>query len=76
MLDKLKERVYRTIGPSLPTSIEPLVHRRNMASLSLLYWYYFGRCSSELAELGTLPYSRGKSTCYSDMYVCVCVKCI
>ena len=76
MLDKLKERVYRAIGPSLATSFELLVHRRNIASLSLFYWYYFGRCSSELAELGTLPYSRGRFTCYSDMYVCVCVKFI
>ena len=29
--------------------------------------YYFGRCcSSELAQLVPLPYSRGRSTCYSD----------
>ena len=28
--------------------------------------YYFGRCSSELAELFPLPYSRGRSTRYSD----------
>ena len=27
---------------------------------------YFVRCSSELAELVPLPFSRGKSTCYSD----------
>ena len=45
---------------------EPLAHRRNVASLSLFYRYYFGRCSSELAQLVPLPYSRGRSTCYSD----------
>ena len=28
--------------------------------------YYFGRCSSELAELVPLPYSQGRSTWYSD----------
>ena len=39
---------------------------RNIASLSLFYRYYFGRCSSELAQLATLPYSRGRSTRYSD----------
>ena len=33
---------------------------------SLFYRYYFGRCSSELAELVPLPYSRGRSACYSD----------
>ena len=27
---------------------------------------YFGRCSSELAELVPLPYSRGRSIGYSD----------
>ena len=26
--------------------------------------YYFGRCSSELAQLVPFPFSRGKSTCY------------
>ena len=38
----------------------------NVASLSPLYRYYFGRCSSELAQLIPLLFSRGKSTRYSD----------
>ena len=37
-----------------------------MASLSLIYRYYFGRCSLELAELVPLPFSRGRSAHYSD----------
>ena len=37
-----------------------------VASLSLLYSYYFGRCSSELAQLVPLPFSRVRSTRYSD----------
>ena len=49
LLDKLQKRICRTVGPSLAASLEPLAHRRNVASLSLLYRYYFGRCSSELA---------------------------
>ena len=28
--------------------LEPLAHRRNVASLTLFYRYYFGRCSSKL----------------------------
>ena len=32
-------------GPSLAASLEPLAHRRNVASVSLFYEYYFGRCS-------------------------------
>ena len=51
LLDKLQKRLCRTVGPSLATSLEPLAHRRNVASLSLFYRYYFGRCSSELAQL-------------------------
>ena len=74
LLDKLQKRRYvetdiqicRTVGPSLAASLEPLAHHRNVASLSLFYRYYFGRCSSELAELVPLPYSRGRSTRYSD----------
>ena len=66
LLDKPQKRICRTVGPSLAASLEPLAHRRNVASLSLFYRYYFCRCSSELAELVPLPYSRGRSTRYSD----------
>ena len=65
-LDKLQKWICRTVGPSLAGSLERLAHRRNVASLSLFYRYYFGRCSSELAQLVPLPYSRGRSTRYSD----------
>ena len=54
------------VGPSLAASLEPLAHRWNVASLSLFYRYYFGRCSSELAQLVPLPFSRRRSTRYSD----------
>ena len=66
LLDKLQKRIYRVVGPSLAASLEPLAHRLNVASLSLFYRYYFGRCSSELAQLVPLPFSRGRSTRYSD----------
>ena len=61
LLDKLQKWICRTVGPSLADSLEPLAHRRNVASVSLFYRYYFVRCSSELAELVPLPYSRGRS---------------
>ena len=82
VLDKLQKRVCRPVAPVLVASLEPLAIRGKVASLSPLYRYYFGRCSSELAEL--VPYSRGKSTwcsnrlhdfsviiskCYKDVYV-------
>ena len=65
LLDKLQKGISRTGGPSLAASLEPLAHRRNVAILSLFYSYYLGRCSSELAQLFPLPFSRGRSTCYS-----------
>ena len=64
--DKLQKRICRTVGPSLAASRKPLSHCRNVATLSLFYRYYFGRFSSELAELIPLSYSRGRSTRYSD----------
>ena len=66
LLDKLQKRICRAVGPSLAASLEPLAHRLNVASLSLFYMYYFGRCSSELAQLVPLPCSRGRSNRYID----------
>ena len=65
-IDKLQKRICRTVGLSLAASLEPLPHCQNVASLSLFYKYYFGRSSSELALLVQLPFSQGRSTCYSD----------
>ena len=47
MWDKLQKQIFRTICPSLAVSLEPLAHRRNVASWSVFYRYYFGRCSSD-----------------------------
>ena len=66
LLDKLQKWICRTVVPLLAASLAPLAHRQNVASLSLFYRYYFGRCSLELAELVPLPFSRGRSTRYSD----------
>ena len=66
LLDKLQKRICRSVGHSIAASLGPLAHHRNVNSLSLFYRYYFGRCSSELAQLVPLPFSRGRSTRYSD----------
>ena len=82
LLDKLQKRICRIVGPLLAASLEPLAHRRNETSLSLFYRYYFGRCSSELAELVPLAVSRGSSTRYSDrlydfsVTIPRCCKCV
>ena len=66
LLYKLQKRICMTVGPSLAASLELLAYRRNVPALSLFYRHYFGRCLSELAKLAPLPYSRGRSTRYSD----------
>ena len=67
LLDKLQKRICRTVGLSLAASLELLAYCQNVASLLFFCRYYFGRCSSELAHLVPLPYSRGRSTRYSNM---------
>ena len=57
LLDKLQKQICRTVGPSLAPSLEPLAHHQNVATSSLFYRYYFGRCSLVLAELVPLPFS-------------------
>ena len=68
LLHKLQKWICRTVGPSIATYLEPVAHRRNVASLSLFYRYYCGRCSSELDQVVTLPFSQGRSTSYSDRF--------
>ena len=68
--------VGNRFGTTFAASLEPLCY--------LFYRYYFGGCSSELAELVPLPYSHVRSTrcsdrlldfsvtvprCYMDVYV-------
>ena len=56
LLHKLQKRICRIVGPSLSAFLEAVAHHQNVASLSLLYRYYFGRCFSELAQLVPLPF--------------------
>ena len=63
---KLQKWICRIVCSSLVASLEPLSHRRNVASLNLFYRYYFGRYFSELAQMVPLPFSQGRSTHYFD----------
>ena len=67
LLDVLQKRICRSVSPAFAACLEPLANCQNVVSLSLFYRHNFGRCSSELAELVSLPYSRGGSTCYSNI---------
>ena len=66
LLYKQQKRISRTVGPSFAASLEPLARHWNMVSLSPFCRYYFGKCSSELAQVVPLAFSRGRSTFYSD----------
>ena len=43
MWNKLQKQVCRTAGPLLAASLEPLAHHWNVASISFICRYYFGR---------------------------------
>ena len=68
LLGNVKETTkthFRTVGPALAVCLEPVAHRLNVVSLSLLYSHYFCRCSG-LTKLVSLHFSRGRSTRYPD----------
>ena len=44
LLDKLQKRMCSTVGHSLAACLEPLAYGWNVASLSLFYRSYCGRC--------------------------------
>merc|ERR1711954_544049 len=61
-LDRVQRRMRWLIGDNLFKTLQPLSHRRNVASLSLLYRYYSGKCSEELNQLVPPPKVFGKDT--------------
>ena len=44
LLGKLQKLICRTVGPSFAASLESLAYCQNVASLSLFYRHYFGKC--------------------------------
>ena len=62
MLNRIQKWICRAFGPSLAASHESLT----FPQLKSFYWYHYGRCSAELAQLVTHPYSCRRSNCYSD----------
>ena len=66
MLDKLQKLVFRAVGPAVAASLRPLAYHQNALNSSLFYRYYFGRYSSRLSELVSLPDSRARTTLYSN----------
>ena len=54
--DRVHRKLVNLIGIVLSSTPQPLSHRRVVASLSLFYKYYHGRCSQELSSL--VPHRR------------------
>ena len=63
-----KSVLWRTIYPSLAAYCELLGHCWYVARLSFFYRYFFGRYSSELAQLIPLSYFHERTTFYSDRW--------
>ena len=63
LLNRVESKAIRLIGdPSLTSTLDPLSLRREVASLSLFYRYYFGHCSDELAACIPPPMAQPLST--------------
>ncbi len=50
-LNRVQNRLQNLVGDDLFSTLAPLSLRRDVASLSLLYRYFHGRCSNELHSL-------------------------
>ena len=66
LLDRVQKRICHLVGPALASSLQPLSHRRDVASLSLFYRYYHGKCSRELSSLVPKRYVAARLTRYSN----------
>ena len=63
LLDKVQSKAFRLISSStLTDSLPSLSLRCDVASLSLYYRYYFGRCSVELQSCIPPPLNRPRAT--------------
>ena len=51
LLGRVQYRLVNLIGPVLSSTLQPLSHRRVLASPTLFYKYNHGRCSQELSSL-------------------------
>ena len=63
LLDRVESKAFRLINaPHLTSQLPSLELRRDVASLSIFYKYYFGRCSEELSYCVPRPKSWGRNT--------------
>lgn len=48
LLDRIEKRLINSVVPGLCVNLHPLPHRRNFASLSIFYKYFYGQCFADL----------------------------
>ena len=70
LLDRVEKRVKNLVGEDLANQLQPLAVRRYVASLSLFYRYYFGRCSSALEGCVPKPKVFSRSTRRANNLTC------
>ena len=66
MLDRVQKRVVCLVGSGLSSDLQALSRRRDVASLSLFFNYYYEICSSELAGLVPPKRVTVRSTRFSE----------
>ena len=70
LLDRVEKRVKNLVGEDLAKQLQPLAVRRDVASLSVFYRYYFGRCSSALEGCVPKPKVLSRSTRRANTSTC------
>ena len=51
LLDRVYKRMVNLVGEELGSSLQPLPHRRSVASLCLFYRYFHGKCATGVSDL-------------------------
>ena len=70
LLERVEKRVKNLMGEKLASKLQPLSVRRDVASLSLFYRYYFGRSSSAVNECVPKPKIFSRSTRRANALTC------
>ena len=66
----MQKRVVSLVGSGLSSDLQALSHKTDVANLSLVYKYYYGNCSSQLADLVPPERATVRSTCFSEQMHC------
>ena len=66
LLDRMQKRVVSLVGSGLSSDFQALSHRRDVASLSLFYKYYYMKCFSEITDLVPPKCVTVRSTLFSE----------